>query len=32
LLGRATSPTCTTLLAEKLPDAITVIQIGRKVT
>lgn len=26
LLGRATSPPCTTLLAEMLPDAIPVVQ------
>ncbi len=31
LLVRATSPACATLLAEKLPSAITVTQIGRKV-
>lgn len=31
VLGRATSPPCTRLLAEKLPATITVSQIGRKV-
>ncbi|WP_421847177.1 hypothetical protein [Novosphingobium sp.] len=30
-LARATSPHCAALLAEKLPDAIMVNQIGRKV-
>ena len=30
-LARATGPHCAALLAEKLPDAITVCQIGRKV-